>query len=513
MRHIITLMLIVTALTGCATNPVTGKNELTLVSRDQEINIGNQQYLPTQQSQGGQYTADPALARYVQEVGARLAAVSDSPLPYEFVVLNDSTPNAWAMPGGKIAINRGLLTQLENEAELAAVLGHEIVHAAARHSAKAMERSMLLQGAVLLTAVGAQSSESPYANYVVGAATLGAQLVTHRYGREAELESDYYGMQYMAAAGYDPAAAITLQEKFVALSQGRTTGWIEGLFASHPPSTERVAKNRLKNETLKAAQNRDWELGQQRYSQELSYLNSKSSAYQAYDQARTLLANNEPDSAQQRLEKAIAIEPREARFFGLQGDIAFAREQLSEAVDAYTRALELDENYYHYYLGRGMTLSKLGQRDLAKVDLQRSTELLPTALAANELGGLALAAGNRQEAKRLYQMAAGAGGNVGQQAAQAFKDLDFADNPGNYFNVAADRYQNQIRIIVQNGAGRDVADTRIQVSVVINGENRRATFDSGPINAGQRIGINTGWSLGTEDQVSNWGATVTDVTL
>ena len=254
MRHIITLMLIVTALTGCATNPVTGKNELTLVSRDQEINIGNQQYLPTQQSQGGQYTADPALARYVQEVGARLAAVSDSPLPYEFVVLNDSTPNAWAMPGGKIAINRGLLTQLENEAELAAVLGHEIVHAAARHSAKAMERSMLLQGAVLLTAVGAQSSESPYANYVVGAATLGAQLVTHRYGREAELESDYYGMQYMAAAGYDPAAAITLQEKFVALSQGRTTGWIEGLFASHPPSTERVAKNRLKNETLKAAQ-------------------------------------------------------------------------------------------------------------------------------------------------------------------------------------------------------------------------------------------------------------------
>ena len=85
--------------------------------------------------QGGAYVVDPELNRYVREVGARLARASDRALPYEFVVLNNSTPNAWALPGGKIAVNRGLLVELDNEAELAAVLGHEIVHAAARHGA------------------------------------------------------------------------------------------------------------------------------------------------------------------------------------------------------------------------------------------------------------------------------------------------------------------------------------------------------------------------------------------
>ena len=117
--HLFTIAILLSVLTGlvtgCATNPVTGKSELTFVSRDKEISIGRQQYLPAQQSQGGLYRVDSELTQYVSDVGNRLAAVSDNPLPYEFVVLNDSTPNAWALPGGKIAINRGLLAQLTNE--------------------------------------------------------------------------------------------------------------------------------------------------------------------------------------------------------------------------------------------------------------------------------------------------------------------------------------------------------------------------------------------------------------
>src|SRR5690606_15645043 len=127
-----------------------------------------EQYGPSQQSQGGELTVDPALTRYVQSVGDRLAAVSDRQLPYEFVVLNNSVPNAWALPGGKIAVNRGLLVELNNEAELAAVIGHEIVHAAARHGAQAMERGMLMQGAMLIGVVAAQGTD--YADYVVGGA-------------------------------------------------------------------------------------------------------------------------------------------------------------------------------------------------------------------------------------------------------------------------------------------------------------------------------------------------------
>lgn len=197
------LVLAVALLVACGVNPVTGKKELNLVGEETELKIGAENYVPSRQMQGGDLAVDPELTRYVNGVGQKLAGVSDRKLPYEFTVLNNSVPNAWALPGGKIAVNRGLLTQLNSEAELAAVLGHEITHAAARHGAKSMERGLFMQGAVMALAIGAHDNQ--YANMIVGGAVLGAQLVTQRYGREAELEADHYGMVYMKRAGYDPA--------------------------------------------------------------------------------------------------------------------------------------------------------------------------------------------------------------------------------------------------------------------------------------------------------------------
>ena len=163
MRRLIpALALLALSCAGCSVNPVTGENQLILVSEAQELQMGAQAYAPTKQSQGGEYDVDPELTRYVQNVGNRLAAVSDRQLPYEFTVLNNSVPNAWALPGGKIAINRGLLTELGSEAELAAVLGHEIVHAAARHSAQQMSRGLLSQVLVVATAIA--TSDSDYGN-------------------------------------------------------------------------------------------------------------------------------------------------------------------------------------------------------------------------------------------------------------------------------------------------------------------------------------------------------------
>ena len=127
-RSLSAVMISVLLLTSCGINPVTGDRELSLISQAQEINIGKENYVPSQQSQGGPYDADAKLTAYVKSVGMKLVQVSDRPnLPYDFVVLNNPVPNAWALPGGKIAVNRGLLTELHNEAELAAVLGHEIV--------------------------------------------------------------------------------------------------------------------------------------------------------------------------------------------------------------------------------------------------------------------------------------------------------------------------------------------------------------------------------------------------
>ena len=241
-RICLSLLLAATATAyACSVNPVTGKREIVFVSESSEIQMGAESYLPMQQSQGGEYDIDPALTEYVSSVGKRLAAVSDRGLPYEFVVLNNSVPNAWALPGGKIAINRGLLTELNSEAELAAVLGHEIVHAAARHSAKRMERGMLLQGVVAATAV--VTNDSDYGNLAVGSAGVAAQLVNQKYGRGDELQSDKYGMLYMSRAGYDPQGAVELQKTFVRLNDGKSADWVTGLFASHPPSEERARAN------------------------------------------------------------------------------------------------------------------------------------------------------------------------------------------------------------------------------------------------------------------------------
>ena len=148
------------ALFGCAVNPVTGKNELSFMSAQQEIAVGEKNYRPSRQSQGGDYYLNPTLQAYVAGVGRKLAAVSGQPdLPYDFVVLNNSVPNAWALPGGKIAINRGLLVYLEDESQLAAVLAHEVVHAAARHGAQQMTRGTLTSVGLAAVAIGAQGQQ------------------------------------------------------------------------------------------------------------------------------------------------------------------------------------------------------------------------------------------------------------------------------------------------------------------------------------------------------------------
>ncbi|MCP4673795.1 MAG: M48 family metalloprotease, partial [Desulfobacula sp.] len=314
---------------GCATNPVTGKHELRLISDNSEISTGRKQYKPGKQMEGGEYICDTKLSLYVSKIGQNLAKVSDRHLPYEFTILNNSTPNAWALPGGKIAINRGLLLELNNEAELAAVLSHEIVHAAARHGAKNMERGMVLQTALLATAYAAKDYD--YANLAVGGAQVALGLITQKYSRNAELEADQYGMVYMSKAGYNPQSAIHLQETFLRLSKNRNTNWLTGLFASHPPSQERVETNKIT--ALKLS--KSGKTGHNIYQQKTSHLQKTAPAYDNYEQAVLLLKKNKHGQSLKLLDKAIAIEPKEALFHGAKGDIFFNRKQFDYALNAY----------------------------------------------------------------------------------------------------------------------------------------------------------------------------------
>lgn len=436
--------LLLSLVSGCVINPVTGDRELALVSADQEIAIGQQQYAPSQQMQGGDYRFDAALTAYVRGVGEKLAAVSDRALPYEFTVLNNSVPNAWALPGGKIAVNRGLLTELQNEAELAAVLGHEIVHAAARHGALAMQRGMLLQGALLATTVAAQRGE--YGGLTVGAASLGAQLIMQRNSRGAELESDLYGMRYMSKAGYDPQAAVTLQETFVRLSEqrGGEGGRLEQLFASHPPSMERVEKNRETAATLPPG----GDLGRERYQAATAMLRERKPAYDAYDAGRQALAEDKAADAERSAQQAVRLVPGEAQFHALLGDVDLQQRRYDGAVAHYRDAIARNDQFFYYHLQKGTAHRALRQWDQATTELQTSVNLLPTADAFYSLGAIAEQRGDRAAALELYAQAAQSNSPAGQAAADATVRLDLPSNPGKYLAVRSG-LDNQGRLVVE----------------------------------------------------------------
>ena len=488
-RSILFAALIALVSGGCSVNPVTGENQLILVSEGQEVQMGIQAYDPTKQSQGGEYDIDPALTEYVQSVGNRLAAVSDRELPYEFAVLNNSTPNAWALPGGKIAINRGLLTELDSEAELAAVLGHEIIHAAARHSAQAMSRGLLSQVLVVATAIA--TSDSDYGNRAVGGANIGAAVLNATYGRGAELESDLYGMRYMSEAGYDPQGAVTLQEKFVRLSENRRTDWLSGLFASHPPSEARVEANRETAESLPPG----GEIGREAYARAMRRTMQLKPAYDAYDEGRKALAEDKVEEAVALSEKALDLFNGEAHFHALRGDIRLKQENYDWAITNFTRAIERRSDFFYYHLQRGLAKKQLDDLDSARVDLERSVELMPTAPGYYALGQIAEQRGDIETAIQHYSVVAKGGGNYGQAASGDLARLDMPRNPGNYIarRCSADSSGNLV-VAVQNQANVTVAGVRIAIQYTDNVGRLQRQVQSirGRIPPGRVASLNTG---------------------
>lgn len=471
------LALSLATLGACTVNPVTGQSELELVSTAQQIQIGEQQYGPSQQMQGGVYKVDPELSRYVSEVGQRLAAQSPAQLPYEFVVLNNSVPNAWALPGGKIAINRGLLVELRNEAELAAVLGHEIVHAAARHGAKSMERGLLLQSAVMATRIGAD--QVPLGDTLVQSVQTGAALINQKYGRDAERESDFYGTRYLAQAGYDPYAAVTLQETFVRLSQNsgsaKARSWTDGLFASHPPSEERVTNNRSLLETLRSEGFAGGEYGADRYQAAIRTIKRDAPAYEALDLARQAVFEGDYDQAIGHIERALSAQNDEAQFHAMRGEIRARQGRYEDAVTNFDRAVSRDPEFFSFYLGRGMAQARLDNSEQAAEDLNRSLQLLPTTIAYLELGRIAEAQGDMEAAARYYEAAGQSPGEVGDEARASLVRVDLSNHPDRYLLSQTGRGgDGRWRLRVTNNSGVNVTGVRVRVDYLDSAGTQRS---------------------------------------
>lgn len=223
---------------GCATNPVTGKSQLMLVSESQEKQI-DKEHSPHQFSADYGISQDRNLNRYINRTGKNIATRSHRPdMPYSFNCVNATYINAYAFPGGSIATTRGILLTLDNEAELAALLGHELGHVNARHTAEQMSKGMLIQSVVGGVAMNGESKSSTWGKLVSTLGMMGAGALLASYSRDNEREADALGIEYMTRSNYSANGMVGLMEILKGMSKHKLNA-AQLLFATHPMSDER----------------------------------------------------------------------------------------------------------------------------------------------------------------------------------------------------------------------------------------------------------------------------------
>ncbi|MFM6988905.1 MAG: M48 family metalloprotease [Arenimonas sp.] len=393
--------------------------QLKPVTRE-EIAIGSQQYLPSQQTQGGPYLRDAALQAYVDRIGQRLAKASEFPdLPYEFTVINNGELNAWALPGGKIAVNRGLLLVMEDEAQLAAVLAHEISHVTRRHAMRMRKKSQTVGviGALAGLAIGSKAPQ--YSDLAMKGAGLAVYGTQANYSRDHELQADSVGMKLMSAAGYDPMAAVEIQQIFLQQSQGRSGGGLQALFASHPPSQARVDANRKRLAQLPAGGER----GKPAYAAATAKLRADKPAFDALQEAVAAYGKADFATALSRSERAIALQPKEGLAWEMKGQSQFKLGRKSDSLAAFDKAVTLSAGFFRPVLLRGLVHQDLGKLTEAENDLLASRKILPTQIAAYQLGEISRQRGRRDAAIGYYREAAQGGGEIGEAAKRRLLEL------------------------------------------------------------------------------------------
>ena len=223
---------------ACATNPVTGKKELSLMSEQQEVQLG-QQYDVEVRKQMRPYN-DPELQRYISQIGMRLARLSHRPqLPWHFTLVDVPAVNAFALPGGYIYITRGILAYLDNEAQLAGVLGHEIGHVTARHAAQQYTKAT--GGQIGLIALGVFVPEAQAFGQI---AQTGLALLFLKHGRDDELQSDRLGVEYAAKGGWDPDGVPNFLNTLARISEETDRSGVPNWLSTHPQPADRVVRAR-----------------------------------------------------------------------------------------------------------------------------------------------------------------------------------------------------------------------------------------------------------------------------
>lgn len=327
-------------LIGCATNPVTGRSQFMLVSESWEIQV-DQQNSPHQFSADYGTIQDPSLNAYIQQVGSGMVLHTHRPqLPYSFRVLNANYINAYTFPGGSIAATRGILLSLESEAELAGLLGHELGHVNARHTAQQASKGMLTQTIVGGLSVYLGSKKEGYGDIAAQLGMLGAGALLARYSRDNEREADSLGMSYMVKSGYGTSGFIDLMAMLNSLHKGGSNA-VSLLFATHPMSQERydTAVRMASGEFSNA---RSQPLYRDRYMDHTASLRKIKPAIELFEKGEEAVAKEDYAAAESALTQGLKLAPSD--YAGL---VIMAKCKLSQ--EKYDQALRYSEKAKRAY--------------------------------------------------------------------------------------------------------------------------------------------------------------------
>jgi predicted Zn-dependent protease len=407
---------------GCATNPVTGKSEFSVISEKDEIALGAQAYNGAIAEFGGEYN-DPELAAYVSGVGQSLAKVSHRPnLPYEFTVVGSSIMNAFALPGGKIVITTGLLSKFDNEAEVAGVLGHEIGHVTARHAAKMISRAYLFQIPLIVGSIYADRKGK--GEELVALSSVGLALLQLKYSRDQESQSDGLGMEYAEKAGYNPKGMVEVLEVLQSAHEKEPSA-LEGMLMTHPLTSSRISDA----EATLAKDYPSWQsrtdmLFADRFKSKTERMMTHIGAFEHYDAAEGHYEKGEFDQALQEYRAAIEIDDTQPQFHCGVGEVYIKKEDTPNALESFQRAKELDPKLFRGRLDLGYAQFLAERYEPAAGELEAAVEIVPTSPSAQYfLGRSYEKLGRRTEAIESYENAAALapdtdlGKDAGQRAA------------------------------------------------------------------------------------------------